>query len=81
MADMKKLRDVGVEVSYHLDQIMKCFKDGAKVTLLVRQPSQPDGSQDFMMGDDDLGEAIRAIELRRVDPKGIVVEPDVPVGG
>jgi hypothetical protein len=76
MADTTKLRDVGVAVSYHLDQIKTHFAGGAKITVLVRHPSHPDGSRDFSMGDDELEDAIRALELRRTDPAGVTIEPD-----
>lgn len=73
------LRRVGEEVSYHLDEIKKLFLPGVKVTLLVRRPSRPDGSQDFSMSDDDPTEAIRALERRRDEAargEGITIEAD-----
>lgn len=52
-------------VAGHMEAIVACFKPGVKITVLVRTPSHPDGARDFLMTDDDLGEALKAIEIRR----------------
>lgn len=48
----------------HADEIKELFVDGAKITILVRQPSYPDGSRDFVLTDDTLKEAIEALTIR-----------------
>jgi hypothetical protein len=48
-----------------LEKLSKIPNPGAKLTLLVRRPEAPDGSQDMVVTDDDLNEAIRALEIRR----------------
>jgi hypothetical protein len=46
--------------SEHLEQIESLFKAGAKVTLIVRQPSDPE--QDFMLSSDTLAGAMEVLE-------------------
>ena len=58
---MMGLKIVQGEVAYHMDEILKNFKPGAKITVLVRRPEHEDGSQDFLMTEDDLDKAIAAI--------------------
>lgn len=60
-----KLSAVRVEVAGRMDQILALFKPGAKITVLVRRPDHPDGSQDFVMTNDEFGGAIAALEVRR----------------
>lgn len=60
---MRALEDVSIEVSGHMDSILECFKPGAKITVLVRQPGFPD--QDFMLTSDSPDEAIALIERRK----------------
>jgi hypothetical protein len=62
---MTRLEEVQAEVAGHMDSILKNFKQPAEITVLVRQPDFPDGSRDFMMTDDDLDEAIKAIGRRK----------------
>ena len=57
-----KLQRVGEVVSDHMSAILDEFKPGAKITVLVRRPGEPE--QDFMMTSDDPGEAIAMIERR-----------------
>lgn len=52
-------------VSEHMEAIVSRFKPGVKITVLVRTPGFPGGERDLLMTDDDLGEAIKAIEIRR----------------
>jgi hypothetical protein len=47
-----------------MDDIMKCFKPGMKITVLVRAVGYPDGSRDLLMTDDQLPFVVRAIETR-----------------
>lgn len=46
-----------------MDKIVKCFKSGAKITVLVRAPGFPD--RDFVMTDDDPAEAIEMLKRRQ----------------
>lgn len=59
-----KLEIAQVNVADHMDSILRVFKPGAKITVIVRRPGQPE--QDFLMTDDDLEEVSRLIERRRV---------------
>lgn len=58
------LAEVADGVAAHLDDIKRLFKPGAKVTVLVRRPEHEDDSQDFVLTDDDLTSAIRALRIR-----------------
>ena len=53
------------EVARHMDDILKHFKAGAKITILVRRPEHEDGSQDFVMTNDNPAKAITALEIRK----------------
>jgi len=50
-----------------LHRLSKELLPGAKLTLLVRRPEAPDGSQDILITDDETSEAIRALEIRRTE--------------
>ena len=54
------LEEVRRETSYHMDQIISCFKHGAKIAVIVRTPG--DDEADFMLTDDDLDELQKVIE-------------------
>ena len=56
-------------IATHLDAIRGMFTTPMKVTLLVRDPSRPDGSRDVFLTSDDLDLAIAA--MRVVDASGI----------
>lgn len=56
--------DIADEIAAHLEAIQALFT-AVKVTLIVRDPTHPDGSRDLVMTDDHLGHAIRALEIRR----------------
>lgn len=60
------LNDLHERLCDLLDEVKGCFKDrdGAKVTLVVRQTTIP-GDNGVVIGDDDLDEAIREIEKRK----------------
>ena len=58
------LADAAETAGEHLAAIQALFKPGVKVTLLVRTTTHPDGSRDFILTDDDLNEAIKAIRIR-----------------
>lgn len=51
------------EVGYYMGRIMKLFKPGAKITVIVRTPGCP--GRDFIMSDDNLEEAMAATLRRR----------------
>ena len=57
------LQEVTYEVGFHLDKILKCFKPGAKITVIVRRPDNDEA--DFILSDDDISEAINALERRK----------------
>lgn len=46
-----------------MDQILTNFKDGAKITVLVRYPEKPNA--DFCLTDDDLDEVIAMVQRRK----------------
>lgn len=46
-----------------MDDILRCFKPGMKITVLVRNPDNPQG--DFCLTDDDLAEVALMVERRR----------------
>lgn len=57
------LSEVQEDVSRHMDEILRCFKSGAKITVLVRSPGYPD--RDFVMTNDDLDELTAMIARRK----------------
>ena len=57
------LQEVTDEASFHLNKILKCFKLGAKITVIVRRPENDEC--DFILTDDDVSEAIKALERRK----------------
>lgn len=52
----------------HMDAILELFKPGAKITVLVRRPEKPDGSQDFILTNDTIDDAIGALQTRKTSP-------------
>ena len=56
---------VGQIIGEHLGEIASLFKPGTKLTFLARRPNAPDGSQDMVMTDDTLADAIAALTIRR----------------
>ena len=50
-----------------LERLAGLALPGAKMTLLVRRPEAPDGSQDMVVTDDDLESAIAALSIRRAE--------------
>jgi hypothetical protein len=57
---MSRVEEVADQVAHHLDQIHRLFKNGVKSTLVLRTPGLPE--RDFMLGNDDIDEAIKALE-------------------
>ena len=60
MSASSKVRNVARVCEEHLHDIAELFKPGAKITLLVRRPGEPD--QDFMLTIDDLDEVSAMLE-------------------
>lgn len=48
-----------------LERLSGLALPGARMTLLVRRPEKPDGSQDMVITDDDLADVIAALEIRK----------------
>ncbi len=63
-----QLEDATYITAEAMDAILKCFKSGSKITVLVRTPGFPD--RDFCMTDDSLPEVAQMIERRRQALKG-----------
>lgn len=55
-----KLHQAAAEVSSHMDQILRLFKPGRKITVIVRTPGN--GEADFLMTDDDLDEVVGLVQ-------------------
>lgn len=62
------VQEVSEHVADHMDAILKFFKPGAKITVLVRRPEAPDGRQDFVLSNDTIDAAIAALEQRKTQP-------------
>lgn len=60
---MTRLEEIQNTVAGHMDDIKSMFKAEAKITVLVRLPENPEA--DFLMTDDDLGEAVAALQRRQ----------------
>lgn len=52
----KQLANLYEEMSDHIYAILRCFKTGAKITIVVRNPGY-----DVVLGNDDLNASIEAI--------------------
>ena len=64
---LQNVREVAGE---RLAEIQSLFKPGTKATLLIRRPAHPDGSQDFLLTDDAIDDAIAALQLLKTrEPK------------
>lgn len=59
---MTALRLTQEAVSDHMDAILRLFKPGAKIAVIVRSPGHPD--RDFLMTNDE-GKEIAALIRRR----------------
>lgn len=79
--DLVRVRD---NVAASMEDIVRMFKPGVKITVLVRTPGKP--TADFMMTDDQPGEIIAMVERRNAagaddgQPlgKAATVEPSPP---
>jgi len=63
-----RVQNVAEQVADHMDEILRFFKPGAKITVIVRRPEHPDGRQDFVLSNDTLDEAIAALQQRKTQP-------------
>lgn len=63
-----RVQDASEVVADHMDAILRQFKSGAKITVLVRRPEKPDGTQDFILTNDTIDDAIAALQLRKTAP-------------
>jgi len=61
--------ELGERLSPHLDAIKEAFRPGTKITVLVRAPDDPDGLKDFVIGDDELQDAMNMIARRMAADK------------
>ena len=61
---MTRLDEVKHETARLMDRILKQFKPGNKITVLVRNPAME--TADFMMTDDDPTEVMKMLQ-RRID--------------
>jgi len=69
---LQRLRE---RISGPLGDIQDMFTPGSRVTLLVRRPGFPDGSQDVIMTDEDyLQDAIQALRV----PPAVTFEKGSP---
>ena len=72
------LINVQQRMSDHMDGILRLFKSGAKITVIVRNPEH--GDADVILGNDDLDDAIAAINhLKAKEPTFKQGNP-MPVG-
>lgn len=62
------VQEASERVADHMDKILGYFKPGRKITVLVRSPEHPDGSQDFVLTNDTLDETIAALTIRKTAP-------------
>jgi hypothetical protein len=59
----RRIGNMHREASGHLEKIASLFNPGMRLTLVVRNPERPDGSQDVLLTDDTVPEVIAALEL------------------
>jgi hypothetical protein len=70
---MSRIRGVHAEVANHCGDIADLFKPGAKVTILIRNPSQADG--DMVVTDDEIDLAMQALQrLKEKEEKKLSLE-------
>lgn len=67
MTDSEQLQQVQADVSDHLTDIKRKFKPSSRIMLFVRQANDPEGKQDFVIGDDELPEIIKMCERRMAE--------------
>lgn len=57
------MRQLHSDISYHADAILKMFKPGAKITIVVTNDGHGDAG--VVLGNDSLDRAIEEIERRK----------------
>ena len=62
------IQRVGERVQENVDDILACFKPGAKITVVVRHPGYPE--RDFVMTGDTLDGAIEALQRSKLRDDG-----------
>jgi hypothetical protein len=61
------LQDASEQVAFHMEKIQAVFKPGTKITVVVRPPDhKAEGDTDFIMTDDDIDQAIAALQRRKL---------------
>lgn len=65
------VRRTGQQIAFHMDEIARLFKPGAKLTLLVRSPGHPERDA-FLSDEDNIDEAIEAIKQLKNPTGGII---------
>jgi pyoverdine/dityrosine biosynthesis protein Dit1 len=63
---MTPLQNAQETCADYMERIVKLFKPGAKITVIVRTPYHPD--RDFVMTDDNITDAIDALTRRKAAP-------------
>lgn len=63
-----RVQNVSETVADHMDEILRLFKPGAKITILIRNTQVSDGSRDFVQTNDLIDEAIAALLQRKHGP-------------
>lgn len=71
MTDPERLKNTSEAVADRMSEILGFFKPGAKITLLVRRPGEPE--QDFCLTNDDLTE-VTAMIARRLAAGAAIME-------
>lgn len=61
-----KLQNAQHHVGYHMGEIIKAFKPGSKITVIVRPMGSEIGNMDFVMTDDEIDKAIAVLERRKM---------------
>lgn len=69
-----KIMRLREEISWHLDEIEKLFRDPVKLTVVIRNLRSPD--RDVVMGNDEPADAMAAIK-RLGDASAIQIPADV----
>jgi hypothetical protein len=69
-----RMQQVRETVAAAMDDILREFKPGAKIAVLVRSPGHPD--RDFVMTNDGIAELIAMLERRRDDLHGFRLPAD-----
>lgn len=55
-----RVKQLGLEIGRHLEEIAALYQDGVKLTLIARVPTSPHNNRDTVMTDDPDPEAVIA---------------------